>query len=161
MTRNLVSQDTYLLGSVSFKFGDLKEAKQAKVWVTVFDSLNDDLYDGDFTEDDDETPRILIEFSQLAAPKAVVTPKEEAKAKHNLKQPTARTNTGSINASRPSTTATKRQVEPPKKKIDLAPQPKRTQSKQNAGNELGNLENEIKKYNTDSHLGELSELVAT
>jgi hypothetical protein len=83
-------RDTHLLsGSVSFKFADLKEAKKGKVWVTIFDSLNDDIYDGDFLEDDDETPRILVEFSQTAAAKPASQPKEEAKAKHNLKQPTA------------------------------------------------------------------------
>jgi hypothetical protein len=51
-------------------------------------------------------------------------------------------------------------VDPPKKKIDLAPQPKRTQSKQGVAGELTSLDNDMKKYNTDTHLGELSELVA-
>ena len=36
----------------------LKQAK--KIWVTLFDFVEDDEYDGDLQEDDDEKPKILI-----------------------------------------------------------------------------------------------------
>lgn len=32
-------------------------------WVTLFEDLDDDLYDGQLGEDDYEQPRILIEYS--------------------------------------------------------------------------------------------------
>jgi hypothetical protein len=34
----------------------------SKIWITLFESENDDLYDGDFAEDDEEKPRILISY---------------------------------------------------------------------------------------------------
>lgn len=34
-------------------------------WVTLFDDLNDDLYDGQLGEDDWEVPRILLEYSVI------------------------------------------------------------------------------------------------
>jgi hypothetical protein len=32
-------------------------------WVTLFDSLEDDVYDGQLGEDDYEQPRVLLEYS--------------------------------------------------------------------------------------------------
>lgn len=45
-----------------------------KKWITIFDSLNDDVYDGDFAEDDDENPRILVEFKVSENQNALLTP---------------------------------------------------------------------------------------
>ena len=36
--------------------------RQSSVWVTLFDYVQDDLYDGDFTENDMEQPRIQMQF---------------------------------------------------------------------------------------------------
>lgn len=33
-----------------------------QLWITLFDHLDDDMYDGDFTYDDAEVPRILLEY---------------------------------------------------------------------------------------------------
>lgn len=33
-----------------------------QIWVTLFDHLDDDLYDGDFTYNDTEVPRLCLEF---------------------------------------------------------------------------------------------------
>lgn len=33
-----------------------------KQWITLFDHPDDDIYDGVLGEDDDEEPRLLIEF---------------------------------------------------------------------------------------------------
>lgn len=32
-------------------------------WVTLFDDLDDDMYDGQLGEDDYELPRILVEYT--------------------------------------------------------------------------------------------------
>ena len=34
-------------------------------WVTLFESLDDDIYDGQLGEDDWDLPRILIEYSVI------------------------------------------------------------------------------------------------
>lgn len=33
-----------------------------KIWITLFDFIEDDEYDGDLTEDDEEQPKILLNF---------------------------------------------------------------------------------------------------
>ena len=53
------------LGSISFPSylflqSPLKQAK--KYWITLFDYIEDDVYDGDLTENDEERPRILIQY---------------------------------------------------------------------------------------------------
>ncbi len=53
------------LGSISFPSylflqSPLKQAK--KYWITLFDYIEDDVYDGDLTENDEETPRVLIQY---------------------------------------------------------------------------------------------------
>lgn len=32
-------------------------------WITLFDHPDDDLYDGDLGDDDEEVPRVKIEFT--------------------------------------------------------------------------------------------------
>jgi hypothetical protein len=59
---------TDLVGSVSFTYSQLVNAGKGKFWATIFDDLNDDHYDGDFKVDDEETPRILIEFTTVGQP---------------------------------------------------------------------------------------------
>jgi hypothetical protein len=39
--------------------------KQHKHWVTIFDLLEDDIYDGELGEEDAESPRALIEFTRI------------------------------------------------------------------------------------------------
>lgn len=52
-------------GSVSFDKSlivDAAKKKEKSYWITLFDDPNDDVYDGDFTEDDPETPMVHIWF---------------------------------------------------------------------------------------------------
>ena len=67
-----------LAGSISFEKSLLAEVAAKKVtknWITLFDDPTDDLYDGDFTEDDPETPMIQFWFRLGAEPEP--TPKRE------------------------------------------------------------------------------------
>lgn len=43
-------------------FLDNYQADAKQLWITLFDHLDDDMYDGDFTYDDPEVPRILLEY---------------------------------------------------------------------------------------------------
>ena len=36
--------------------------KMRKVWITLFDYVEDDEYDGDLVEHDDESPRVLLQY---------------------------------------------------------------------------------------------------
>jgi FtsZ-binding cell division protein ZapB len=57
------------LGSVSLPtklINTVKPNKKVTRWITLFDTIEDDDYDGDFTEDDFEEPMILVEFFRLA-----------------------------------------------------------------------------------------------
>jgi chromosome segregation ATPase len=59
------------IGSVSFTATAFKEhaQKQTKdIWITLFDDENDDLYDGNFNEDDPEMPKIKISLTRGATP---------------------------------------------------------------------------------------------
>ena len=38
------------------------DSEAKRLWITLFDHLDDDTYDGDFTYDDAEVPRILLEY---------------------------------------------------------------------------------------------------
>jgi hypothetical protein len=38
--------------------------KTTQRWLTLFDHTDDDVYDGDFTYDDEEIPRILLEYGE-------------------------------------------------------------------------------------------------
>jgi Tfp pilus assembly protein PilN len=53
-------------------FLDSYSAEAKRIWITLFDHLDDDMYDGDLTYDDSEIPRILLEFKE-ADDKAVKT----------------------------------------------------------------------------------------
>lgn len=37
-----------------------------RIWVTLFDHLDDDMYDGDFSYHDNEIPRILLEYKEAS-----------------------------------------------------------------------------------------------
>lgn len=53
------------LGSVSIEAGLFLEnydSEGNRLWITLFDHLDDDMYDGDFTYDDPDVPRILLEY---------------------------------------------------------------------------------------------------
>jgi len=56
-----------VLGSFSMALDEIKnlDVKYNKHWVTLFENPNDDLYDGDYIEDDIETPRILFSYEIL------------------------------------------------------------------------------------------------
>ena len=59
------------VGSVSFeseKFHDLAKKTTKEVWVSLFDHVDDDLYDGDFNENDSELPKIKISFTKGSVP---------------------------------------------------------------------------------------------
>jgi chromosome segregation ATPase len=56
-----------LIGSISFlasTFHTNAVKKTKECWVTLFDHQDDDLYDGDFAENDSELPRIKISFTR-------------------------------------------------------------------------------------------------
>jgi len=59
------------LGSISLRLDEVKrlKAQLRKHWVTLFDDPDDDLYDGDYMEDDSDVPRILISYQLMDAPK--------------------------------------------------------------------------------------------
>lgn len=65
---------------------DNQDQEPRKVWVTLFDDIEDDLYDGDFTYDDAERPRILLEFCDAEAYRAGV------KTSHRVTSSSAKTN---------------------------------------------------------------------
>jgi hypothetical protein len=49
------------IGSISLEasaFMDTYSTEPKKIWLTLFDHLDDDLYDGDLTYSDEEMPRI-------------------------------------------------------------------------------------------------------
>lgn len=51
------------LGSISFPFKDLfDQFEQMQQWFTVFDALDDDVFDGNLGEDDSENPKVLVAF---------------------------------------------------------------------------------------------------
>lgn len=58
-----VLQNKNYLGSISFPFKDLfDQFEQLQQWFTVFDALDDDVFDGNLGEDDTENPRVLVSF---------------------------------------------------------------------------------------------------
>lgn len=57
------------------------EAK--KIWITLFDYSDDDLYDGDFSYDDTEIPRILIEYKETIQKEEQTTHRVTASAAKN------------------------------------------------------------------------------
>jgi hypothetical protein len=65
-----LGEDEERHGSVSFQldlyFGsnnhEIALGQSYKQWITLFDHPDDDMYDGVLGEDDDEEPRLLIEF---------------------------------------------------------------------------------------------------
>jgi len=56
-----------IIGSISFDFSNLLKSTDKKVsqWVTLFDDLEDDLFDGEFGVDDVESPRFYIHVEML------------------------------------------------------------------------------------------------
>ena len=58
-------EDAQRFGSVSFHLKKLASGvgNTYMQWVTLFDDMHDDMYDGQLGEDDWELPRILIEYS--------------------------------------------------------------------------------------------------
>lgn len=70
IVKDIQNDDPYI-GSVSiarsiFAEGDL--GKTYKMWITLFDDQGDDEYDGAMGLQDDEEPRILVEFTCTKAP---------------------------------------------------------------------------------------------
>lgn len=68
-------------GSVSFQKAHLSLFSKKKLnakWITLFDDSNDDEYDGDFTEDDVESPMMYFRFKKVTGGPAVerAQPKE-------------------------------------------------------------------------------------
>lgn len=62
MQLKLVRGSTYV-GSISFPFRDVLELRRDfKQWLTVFDTLEDDVFDGTIGVSDEETPRIFVGF---------------------------------------------------------------------------------------------------
>lgn len=40
-------------------------------WITLFDDVEDDTYDGTLGEDDSDKPRVLLTFETVSAPQAL------------------------------------------------------------------------------------------
>ncbi|CAI2384031.1 unnamed protein product [Moneuplotes crassus] len=67
--KSLVNEAT--LGSISFASESFyKNATKStkEIWVTLFDHEDDDLYDGNFKQDDTEKPRILVSLTKGDSP---------------------------------------------------------------------------------------------
>ena len=63
--------DNVAVGSVSFPsevFHEFAQKSTKEIWVTLFDHVDDDLYDGNLQENDSEKPRIKISFTKGAKP---------------------------------------------------------------------------------------------
>ena len=60
----LDSNTNSCLGSLTIPLNEVYNlpSQLGKHWVTLFDDLDDDVYDGDYIEDDVEVPRALIEY---------------------------------------------------------------------------------------------------
>ena len=60
-----MGDDEAIIGCISFSvpnyFQNGLEGKWQQ-WITLFDDVNDDEYDGVLGEDDEEDPKILVEF---------------------------------------------------------------------------------------------------
>lgn len=59
-----MGRDEYKIGSISIPqsvFFNGVDGKY-KQWITLFDHIDDDEYDGEMGENDEETPRILFNF---------------------------------------------------------------------------------------------------
>lgn len=70
-----IQDDEPYVGSVSiFKsiFMEGKTGTSYKMWITLFDDQGDDEYDGAMGLNDDEDPRILMEFTVTQVPEAPV-----------------------------------------------------------------------------------------
>ena len=88
-----LGRDEVKVGSISIPQEVFYMAGESKhrQWVTLFDHIDDDEYDGEMGENDDERPRILFTFD-LAFEKEKPQPKPspqtasstQPKAKHNL-----------------------------------------------------------------------------
>lgn len=49
-----------------------------KQWITLFDHIDDDEYDGDFCENDEEAPRVLFTF-KIEQEASLATPIQAAR----------------------------------------------------------------------------------
>ena len=61
-----LQHDEPYVGSVSIARSILLEGnlgESYKMWITLFDDINDDEYDGAMGISDDESPRVLVEFT--------------------------------------------------------------------------------------------------
>ncbi len=76
----LVRAGEQVLGSVSLSLQELAtlKAQSRKHWVTLFDDEDDNVYDGDYAEDDADVPRILVSYQLAAAEPAKEEKKVEA-----------------------------------------------------------------------------------
>lgn len=52
-----------IVGTISFEPHYFTQIGSFKTWITLFDTPDDDLFDGVFGEHDDEAPRILVEIT--------------------------------------------------------------------------------------------------
>lgn len=53
------------MGSISFPSYVFLQSNlnvKQKIWITLFDYIEDDEYDGDLGEDDEEKPRVQVEY---------------------------------------------------------------------------------------------------
>lgn len=93
---------------------DNYSSESKRIWVTLFDHLDDDMYDGDFTYDDPEIPRILLEYKEASSKPSKTTHRvTESAAKSSEKKEVTRTittTTRTYTSSIPSSQKTSSQV---------------------------------------------------
>lgn len=81
----LLKGENYV-GSVSFPLRDIfRPGKDFKQWLTVFDTIEDDIFDGVIGTDDEETPRIRVGFGIKS-----IDPAKELQESHESEEPKRR-----------------------------------------------------------------------
>lgn len=70
---------------------DIYAAETKNIWLTLFDHLDDDLYDGDFSYDDSDIPRICLEFRAASDGKVKTTHRVTSSAAKGLQKQTVTT----------------------------------------------------------------------
>ena len=85
-----LGRDEYKVGSISIHQDTFLVAGESKhrQWITLFDHLDDDEYDGDMGENDDEVPRVQCSFQITSEPKNQAPPARDSIQSNQSRQQT-------------------------------------------------------------------------